>query len=506
MSGSSPAYRVHRKIEMICSRIVEIDGALDETQTEKSRIKIENSAAGRLRSRSDDEGHESLLSITPRYRSWRSAAWAGPGRNLIAARMPSTMKSPNTKSCVSLNGGSVCVGASACRAVFFERLHDADEDIEIESDHGTDDIDPTPVAGELPRVTREDRDCEHKERHDAQRDSRRETMKRKEKAVTLVATVRDQNQLSIRRAATSVTGFFFPFHGFTPAYRAGHHVAPCARSRDLRALPAATRRPLALDLCRLCRDRSLFQCLRRHRAVVRKKYRPCKRSLQRRLSRHSRTRNSLCWDFSSCLAFSPQSGSARDRPTRLERQDRYRGVMDSKIRGLHHLTAIATTRSGISIFYAGLLGLRFVKRTVNFDDPGTYHFYFGDWTRYAGDDPDIFSVAGRAARNSGHRANRSDGVRNFTETQLATGWSASRSITSLPRKTSPRFGEEVIRFSDSDGLLLELIARVLFAPVEAWPDSPIPAEHALQGFHSVSPALEGYESTANYLRTASAIV
>jgi glyoxalase family protein len=63
-------------------------------------------------------------------------------------------------------------------------------------------------------------------------------------------------------------------------------------------------------------------------------------------------------------------------------------------------------------------------------------------------------------------------------------------------RTSPRFGEEVIRFVDPDGLLVELIASSSPTRVEPWPDSPIPVEHALHGFHSVSAALEGYERTA----------
>ncbi len=69
-------------------------------------------------------------------------------------------------------------------------------------------------------------------------------------------------------------------------------------------------------------------------------------------------------------------------------------------------------------------------------------------------------------------------------------------------KTSMRFGEELIRFTDPDGLLLELVAvaaGVSAANVEPWPDSPIQAEHALRGFHSVSAALEGYERTARLL-------
>jgi glyoxalase family protein len=66
-------------------------------------------------------------------------------------------------------------------------------------------------------------------------------------------------------------------------------------------------------------------------------------------------------------------------------------------------------------------------------------------------------------------------------------------------RTSPRFGEEVVRLSDPDGLLIELIAvaaGVSAANIEPWPHSPVPQEHILCGFHSVSAALEGYERTA----------
>src|SRR4030095_7158522 len=66
-------------------------------------------------------------------------------------------------------------------------------------------------------------------------------------------------------------------------------------------------------------------------------------------------------------------------------------------------------------------------------------------------------------------------------------------------KTSPRFGQDVIRFTDPDGLLIELSASDSLPQIELWPDSFVPAEHALHGFHSVSAALEGYERTARLL-------
>jgi glyoxalase family protein len=66
-------------------------------------------------------------------------------------------------------------------------------------------------------------------------------------------------------------------------------------------------------------------------------------------------------------------------------------------------------------------------------------------------------------------------------------------------KTPTRFGQEVIRLLDPDGLLIELIASSSHSGIEPWPDSPVSAEHAVHGFHSVSAALEGYERTARLL-------
>ena len=66
--------------------------------------------------------------------------------------------------------------------------------------------------------------------------------------------------------------------------------------------------------------------------------------------------------------------------------------MIQKIPGIHHVTAIAIDPQTNIDFYTRVLGLRFVKETVNFDDPGTYHFYYGDETGRSGHDPHILSV------------------------------------------------------------------------------------------------------------------
>src|SRR5437764_4658636 len=173
-------------------------------------------------------------------------------------------------------------------------------------------------------------------------------------------------------------------------------------------------------------------------------------------------------------------------------------VVPMKVAGLHHVTAIASDPQRNLDFYVGLLGLRFVKRTVNFDDPGTYHFYFGDRRGTPGTILTFFPWPG--ARR---------GIRGIGQIE-ATAFSISPNSVEYwlerlkqqhvaAERIPSRFGEEVIRFVDPDGLLLELIASNSLVSVEQWPDSSVPQEHALRGFHGVSTALEGYEKTARLL-------
>jgi glyoxalase family protein len=172
--------------------------------------------------------------------------------------------------------------------------------------------------------------------------------------------------------------------------------------------------------------------------------------------------------------------------------------MDKKIVGLHHVTAIASNPQHNLDFYIGLLGLRLVKRTVNFDDPGTYHFYFGDARGTPGT---ILTFFPWPAARRGRRGVGQIEATAFSISPDSVGYWLDRfkqqHVTA--EKTPARFGEEVIRFNDPDGLLLELIASDSFGKTESWIDSIVSAEHSLRGFHSVSAALEGYERTAKLL-------
>ena len=173
-------------------------------------------------------------------------------------------------------------------------------------------------------------------------------------------------------------------------------------------------------------------------------------------------------------------------------------MMNMKIPGLHHVTAIASDPQRNLDFYVGLLGLRFVKRTVNFDDPGTYHFYFGDNCGTPGTILTFFPWPGvrRGIRGTGQVEATA-----FAISPDSVGFWLDRLKQQhvIAERTSARFGEEVIRLLDPDGLVIELIASGFHGNIEPWPDSPLAAEHALRGFHSVSAALEGYERTARLL-------
>ena len=172
--------------------------------------------------------------------------------------------------------------------------------------------------------------------------------------------------------------------------------------------------------------------------------------------------------------------------------------MNPSITGLHHVTAIASDPQRTVDFYVGLLGLRFVKRTVNFDDPTSYHFYFGDARGTPGTILTFFAWPGarRGIRGTGQIEAPA-----FAIPPNSVGYWLDRFKEHhvLAEKTPARFGEDVLRFADPDGLVIELIASISSAGFEPWADSTVPVEHSLRGFHGVSIALEGYEQTAKLL-------
>jgi glyoxalase family protein len=169
--------------------------------------------------------------------------------------------------------------------------------------------------------------------------------------------------------------------------------------------------------------------------------------------------------------------------------------------GLHHVTAIAGDPQRNADFYVGTLGLRFVKRTVNHDDTGTYHFYFGDNRGTPGTNITFFPWTDDG-RQGAFGAGQTRDTAYLIHPDSVAYWTdrlADRGVAVAERE---RFGETVLGFEDPDGIGLELVASADAAdsPAEPWPDSDVPAEHQLRGFHSVTLAVAEIDPTAEILR------
>jgi glyoxalase family protein len=153
--------------------------------------------------------------------------------------------------------------------------------------------------------------------------------------------------------------------------------------------------------------------------------------------------------------------------------------------GIHHVTAIAGPARRNLDFYTRVLGLRLVKKTVNFDDPGTYHFYYGDETGQPGTILTFFPwehvAAGRVGVGETHETV-------FRVPQSAIGYWAHRFVEKgvSHEAIGKRFGETVLSFKDPDGMRLALAAVPGSETEPAWSGGEMPAEHAIRGFHSVS--------------------
>ncbi len=159
--------------------------------------------------------------------------------------------------------------------------------------------------------------------------------------------------------------------------------------------------------------------------------------------------------------------------------------MQFRIPGIHHITAIASDPQKNIDFYSKVLGQRLVKKTVNFDDPGTYHLYFADATGTPGTVLTFFPwpTARRGQPGAGEvvataytipRNSLAYWQQRLSEFSVSTG------------EMQTRFGEPVLPFQDPDGMKIELVASEALPDVVEWGEGPIPIEHTLRGFHSAT--------------------
>ena len=167
------------------------------------------------------------------------------------------------------------------------------------------------------------------------------------------------------------------------------------------------------------------------------------------------------------------------------------------IAGLHHVTAIASDPQRNLDFYTEVLGLRFVKKTVNFDDPGTYHFYFGDDTGGPGTILTFFPWP--------HARKGTVGVGEVLATAFSIPpgslayWTERLRSLSITFSESTRFDCRVLGLSDPDGMRLELIGQAETQAGKAPRYSDVPSSSAIQGFYGVTLLERRVEPTARCL-------
>ena len=163
--------------------------------------------------------------------------------------------------------------------------------------------------------------------------------------------------------------------------------------------------------------------------------------------------------------------------------------------GIHHVTVIAGKAQGNLDFYTGVLGLRLVKRSVNFDDPGAYHLYYGDGVGAPGTLLTFFPWEHAAPGQLGTGEVQEAA---FRVPEAALGFWAARLAARQPRHDTC-FGQPVLRFRDPDGLRLALVGLPGIEGEEAWHASGLPPECALRGLHGVTLLLPDPQPTAAVL-------
>lgn len=171
--------------------------------------------------------------------------------------------------------------------------------------------------------------------------------------------------------------------------------------------------------------------------------------------------------------------------------------MENRILGLHHITAIADNAKRNLDFYTQVLGVRLVKKTVNFDDPGTYHFYFGNEEGTPGTILTFFPWEGIGKGTNG------SGLATHIGYSVPKGslefWKNRFQQFNVNFEEDEIFGEKLISFKDPDGLQLQFIESSRPDDRKVWTTDDIKDENALKGFHNITLTLKKAEPTIKVL-------
>lgn len=168
------------------------------------------------------------------------------------------------------------------------------------------------------------------------------------------------------------------------------------------------------------------------------------------------------------------------------------------IPGIHHVTAICDNAQQNIDLYAGLLGLRVVKQTVNFDMPDTYHLYYGDEQGHPGTILTFFAWPDvpKGRKGTGQIGTISFSIPEHSMDYWVDRLSQHNAVIAGPNR---HFGEKVLSIFTPDGLTLELVAHGEADQYSGWKEGPVPAEHTIRGFHSVTLMESNLELTSTML-------
>ena len=172
--------------------------------------------------------------------------------------------------------------------------------------------------------------------------------------------------------------------------------------------------------------------------------------------------------------------------------------MENRILGLHHITAIAGDAKRNFDFYTRILGLRFIKKTVNFDDPHTYHFYFGDETGSAGTILTFFPWGDEIQQGRKGSGMVTEIGYSIPEGSIDFWIKRFEDNNVIYNKPAEKFGEKYLTFLDPDGLKLEL-TEVSTDSRTPWETEEVKSAVATRGFHHVTLTLKDKEATAYIL-------
>src|SRR5216683_411444 len=171
--------------------------------------------------------------------------------------------------------------------------------------------------------------------------------------------------------------------------------------------------------------------------------------------------------------------------------------LPANVPGIHHVTCITGDVQKNVDFYVGVLGLRFIKKTVNFDVPDTYHIYFGDYLGTPGSAMTFFGWPHLPWRPAG--SGQVTVVSFAVPNRSLQFWTGRLRDLNVEASRATRFGIDTLVLKDVDSIQIELVGEASDERWQPWPDSPVDPHHQIRSFHSVTLCEESDLNTIQFL-------